>query len=385
MSKPGYLPYGKQYIDHDDIEDVINSLRSDWLTTGPKVEDFEKALSQKVNAKYVVALNSGTAALHAAYFAAGVKSGDEVITSPITFAATANAALYLNARPVFADVRPDTVNINSKEIEKLISSRSKVLVPVDFSGHPADLKEIKEIANKYNLVVVEDAAHALGATYHDRPVGSIADMTTFSFHPVKQITTGEGGAVVTNNKEYYERLLAFRSHGMVREENKLTEYHGPWYHEMQFLGYNYRLTDIQCALGISQLKKLDKFLTRRQALVNYYNREFENLLEKVDTPVTLPGTRPAWHLYIIRLKGKNPPRRQIFEELHRAGIGVQVHYIPVYWHPYYQKLDYARRGSCPVAENYYWRTLSLPLFPAMNEDDARWVVFEVKRIINNLI
>jgi len=380
MNRMHFLPYGKQHLDHDDIQAVLEVLCSDLLTTGPKVSDFEKALAQKTGANYAVVLNSGTAALHAAYFAAGVQPGDEVITSPITFAATANAALYLNAKPVFADVRPDTVNINPEEIEKLITSQSKVLAPVDFSGHPADLKEIKEIANKHNLVVVEDAAHALGATYHDRPVGSIADMTTFSFHPVKHITTGEGGAVVTNNKEYYQKLLAFRSHGMIKGKNKLTDYHGPWYHEMQFLGYNYRITDIQCALGISQLKKLDQFLTRRQVLVDYYNREFENLSEKVDTPVTLPGTNPAWHLYIIRLKGKKPPRRQLFEALRRAGIGVQVHYIPVYWHPYYQKLGYVR-GSCPVAENYYGRTLSLPLFPAMSEDDARRVVLEVKRII----
>lgn len=371
-----FLPYGKQTLDEEDIQGVLEVLRSDWLTTGPKVAEFEKNLADRAGAKYAVVMNSGTAALHAAYFAAGVGPGDEVVTSPVTFAATANAALYLGARPVFADVRQDTLNISPEGLEQHISPRTKVLAPVDFAGHPADLEPVLEFARKHSLVVVEDAAHALGAAYKGRPVGSLADLTIFSFHPVKHITTGEGGAVVTNNRDYYEKMLSFRSHGIVREKDKLKEYHGPWYHEMQFLGYNYRITDIQCALGISQLKKLDSFLEKRQALVDFYNRELADL-DMIDTPVTLAGVVPAWHLYVIRLRGDNPPRKEVFEKLHQAGIGVQVHYLPVYWHPYYKELGY-NKGLCPVAEDFYSRALSLPLFPALSLDDARRVVLELR-------
>ena len=377
MNKRDFLPYGKQHLDQEDIQAVLEVLQSDWLTTGPKVEEFEEVLAQKAGTKYAVVFNSGTAALHAAYFAAGVGPENEVITSPITFAATANAALFLGAKPVFADIRPDTANIDPDEIERHITPRTKVLTPVDFAGHPADMDDIMDIARKHNLVVVEDAAHALGAVFHGRPVGSLADLTIFSFHPVKHITTGEGGAVVTNNKDYYERMLAFRSHGMVREKGQLGDWHGPWYHEMHYLGYNYRITDIQCALGISQLKKLDRFLEKRQALADFYNRELSGL-ENIELPVTLPGVSPARHLYVIRLKGDRPRRRELYEALHRAGIGVQVHYLPVYWHPYYQKLGYSK-GLCPVAEDYYWRALSLPLFPAMEMADARRVVTELGR------
>ncbi|MHB8984659.1 MAG: DegT/DnrJ/EryC1/StrS family aminotransferase, partial [Eubacteriales bacterium] len=266
------------------------------------------------------------------------------------------------------------------DIGRHITARTRVLGPVDFAGHPADLDSIMDIAKRNGLAVVEDAAHALGAAYNGRPVGSLADLTIFSFHPVKHITTGEGGAVVTDNEDYYKKLLAFRSHGMVREREKLSEWHGPWYHEMHYLGYNYRITDIQCALGISQLKKLDSFLEKRQALVDFYNRELQ-YLDNIELPTTLPGITPAWHLYVIRLKGNRPPRREIFEELHRAGIGVQVHYLPVYWHPYYQKLGYTK-GSCPVAEDYYWRALSLPLFPSLSKKDAKRVVSELKRVMD---
>ena len=380
VSKKKFLPYGKQSIDHEDIQSVLDVLQSDWLTTGPMVEKFEQDLAKRVGAKYTVVLNSGTAALHAAYFAAGVGCGDEVITSPITFAATANAALFLGARPVFVDVWQDTINIDTGLLEQHITPRTKVLAPVDFAGHPADMREIMDIAHRHNLVVVEDAAHALGAVYHGCPVGSVADMTVFSFHPVKHITTGEGGAVATNNKNYYDKLLAFRSHGIVRDKEKLHEYHGPWYHEMQYLGYNYRITDIQCALGISQLKKLNSFLERRQALVDFYNQELADL-ERIILPVTRAGIIPAWHLYVVRLAGENPPRRKVYEELHRAGIGVQVHYLPVYRHPYYQKLGYMK-GICPVAEDYYQGALSLPLFPAMQRYDAEIVVSELLSSLN---
>ncbi|MHB8916623.1 MAG: UDP-4-amino-4,6-dideoxy-N-acetyl-beta-L-altrosamine transaminase [Desulfocucumaceae bacterium] len=375
----GFLPYGKQQIDRDDIKAVLDVLQSDWLTTGPKVEEFEKELALRAGARYAVALNSGTAALHAAYFAAGVGPGDEVVTSPITFAATTNAALFLGARPVFADIRPDTANIDPDALERHITPRTRVLAPVDFAGHPADLEPVMEIARRNNLVVVEDAAHALGASYKGRPVGSVADMTVFSFHPVKHITTGEGGAVVTDNHDYYEKMLAFRSHGMVRDKEKLEEYHGPWYHEMHCLGYNYRITDIQCALGISQLKKLDTFLRKRQSIVDYYNDRLSEL-DMLNTPASLQDVTPAWHLYVVRLRGGSISRRDLYEELHRSGIGAQVHYLPVYWHPYYKKLGYIR-GLCPVAEDFYTRALSLPLFPEMSEKDAGRVVGELLRII----
>lgn len=377
-----YLPYGKQYIDEEDIRTVVETLQSDWLTTGPKVKEFEKLLAECVGAKYVVTFSSGTAALHGAYFAAGVGEGDEVITSPITFAATANAACYLGAKPVFVDVKRDTVNIDPKKIESAITPRTKVIAPVDFTGQPADMDNIMRIARKHRLVVVEDAAHALGATYKGRPVGSIADMTIFSFHPVKHITTGEGGAVSTNNEEYYQKLLSFRTHGITKEQEQLTEYHGPWYHEMHFLGYNYRITDIQCALGISQLKKLDLFLKRRRELAESYYKKL-NDVSQIELPTIIPDRQSAWHLYTVKLRGENPPRRRVFEGLHQRGIGVQVHYIPVYWHPYYQQKGYSK-GICPIAEDYYSRCISLPIFPAMTHKDLDHVVDELKSAIDKI-
>lgn len=380
MNNVKFIPYGKQYIDEDDIRAVLDVLRSDWLTTGPKVGEFESALAERAGVKYAVAFNSGTAALHAAYFAAGVGPEDEVITSPITFAATSNAALYLGARPVFADIRTETVNIDPVLIEKNITNRTKVIAPVDFAGHPADLDEIMDIAQKNNLVVVEDACHALGAEYRGRPVGSISDMTVFSFHPVKHITTGEGGAVVTGNKDYYEKLIAFRTHGMVREKERMTEYHGPWYQEMQYLGYNYRITDIQCALGLSQMKKLKYFIDKRKEIASFYSERLSKF-EFLELPVELEGTSHAWHLYVIRIKSGIISRVDLYESLHRLGIGVQVHYLPVYRHPYYQKLGYSG-GLCPEAEHYYSRALSLPIFPSMDLADAERVVRDICSLIS---
>ena len=377
-----YIPYGKQYIDEDDILAVIDVLRSDWLTTGPKVQEFEKRLAQQINAKYVVVFSSGTAALHGAYFSSGVKEGDEVITSPITFAATANAACFLGAKPVFVDVESTTVNINPQQIETAITPQTRVITPVDFTGHPADMEAVMEIARKYNLTVVEDAAHALGAGYKGRPVGSIADMTVFSFHPVKHITTGEGGAIATNSEAHYQKLLSFRTHGITKDTAQLTEYSGPWYHEMQFLGYNYRITDIQCALGISQLNKLNTFLKRRREIANIYNQELKDITA-IEIPVTVADCIPAWHLYVIRLAGKNPPRRALFEALQSRGIGVQVHYIPVYRHPYYRMLGY-RQDLCPQAEDYYQRCISLPIFPAMTDKDIDGVISGLKSVIKEI-
>lgn len=354
-------------------------MRSDWLTTGPKVEEFEKKLAERVGAKYVVVFNSGTAALHGAYFSAGAGVGDEVITSPITFAATANAACFLGAKTVFVDVKEDTINIDADRIEKAVTPRTRVIAPVDFTGQTADMDKIMQIARKHDLVVVEDAAHAMGATYKGRKVGTLADMTIFSFHPVKHITTGEGGAVATNNEEYYQKLLRFRTHGITRDKGQLTTFHGPWYHEMQLLGYNYRMTDFQCALGISQLKKLDWFLQRRRELAQMYDEKLQDLPE-IQLPVTHFERESAWHLYVIRLAGQNPPRREVFEALQKRGIGVQVHYIPVYWHPYYRQQGYPK-GLCPIAEDFYVRCLSLPLFPSMTDEDLDCVVSELKQVI----
>lgn len=372
-----FLPYGKQWIDEDDIKAVVNVLTSDWLTTGPKVKEFEDSLAEKVGAKYVVAMNSGTAALHAAYFAAGLQANDEIITSPMTFAATANAALYLGAKPKFVDVSYDTGNINPELVKENISDRTKVLAPVDFSGHPVELEKIIDIAKEKNLVVVEDAAHSLGATYKGKRVGSIADMTTFSFHPVKHITTGEGGAVATNNEEYYRKLLKFRTHGISRED-MIFESQGPWYHEMQTLGYNYRITDMQCALGISQLRKLDRFVERRRQIVKEYHSRLGHLSDYIELPKEIEGVESSWHLYVIKVKEGKEERKKLFEYLHRDKIGVQVHYIPAYWHPYYQQLGY-QKGLCPAAEEFYSKVISLPIYPKLTLDDVKRVCASLEK------
>ena len=377
-----YLPYGHQWIDDRDIEQVIKVLESSWITQGPKVDEFERTLAEFVGARYVVVFNSGTASLHAACFAAGVKKGDEAITTPISFVATGNCVLYLGAKPVFADIKEDTYNINPEEIKKKVTSRTKVILPVDFAGHPVDLKEIHRIAKENNLLIIEDACHALGAEYKNEKIGSCrySDMTVFSFHTMKQITTGEGGAVTTNNKDFYDRLILFRNHGITKNPARFIDKdEGPWYYEMQNLGFNYRITDFQCALGISQLKKLDKFIERRKEIVQMYNEAFEKM-EEIIIPQEKPDVKSAWHLYVIRLKldeiGKS--RREIFEALRKENIGVQVHYIPVYYHPYYQKLGY-QKGICPVAEKYYEEAITLPLFPKMKNSDVIRVINKVKK------
>jgi perosamine synthetase len=377
-----YLPYGRQWIDDEDIEAVVEVLKGDYLTTGPYVSKFEQAVAQYVGAKYAVAFSNGTSALHGACFAAGIGEGDEVITTPMTFAASANCVLYQDGIPVFADIDEKTYNIDPNKIEEKITDKTKAIIPVDFTGQPVELDRILEIAKKYNLVVIEDAAHALGATYKGRKIGSISDMTMFSFHPVKHITSGEGGIITTNNKEYYEKLLQFRSHGITREKEKLNEYHGPWYYEMQFLGYNYRMTDIQAALGKSQLKKIDKFIELRRKYIAMYNEAFKDINEII-TPFQHKDGQSSWHLYIIRLKldQLTASRSEIFEALQQQNIGVNVHYIPVHFQPYYQQLGY-KKGICPNAEKLYEEMITLPLFPAMSEEDVHDVIKAVKRTID---
>jgi len=370
-----FIPYGQQWIDDKDIESVVSVLESDWLTTGPKVGEFEKQFAQYVNAKYAVALSSGTAALHAAAFSAGISNGDEVITTAMTFAASTNCVLYQNGKPVFADIDKKTYNINPKEIKKKITNKTKAIIPVDYTGQPCDLDTINAIADEYSLMVIEDSSHALGASYKNIKIGSLSDMTVFSFHPVKHITTGEGGMVTTNSEELFEKLSMFRNHGITKNvENFSTSNDGSWFYEQQFLGYNYRISDIQCALGISQLKKLDGFIKRRKEIVKRYNEAFE-YVEEIITPYQLDFVDSSWHLYVCQLNLDivNADRRTIFDELRKMNIGVHVHYIPVYLHPYYQRLGY-KKGLCLNAERLYERIITLPLYPNMNDGEITQVI-----------
>lgn len=375
-----YIPYGRQYVDDEDIEEVVKVLKSDFLTTGPVIEEFEKKVADYVGAKYAVAVANGTAALHSACYAANIGKGDEVITTPITFAASSNCAFYCGAVPVFADIDPKTYNIDPSDIEKKITDRTKAIIAVHFTGQPCDMGKIHEIANKHGLIVIEDAAHALGAVYEGKKVGSLSEMTTFSFHPVKHITTGEGGMVLTNHQELYERLKLFRTHGITREEHLLRKNDGPWYYEQLDLGYNYRITDIQCALGISQMKKLPYFLERRKEIAERYQEAFADC-DNIQRPYQKPGCENAWHLYVIRIKGGK--RKEVFEKLREAGIGVNVHYIPVYQHPYYQEHGY-KDISCPNAEQYYEEAISLPIYPALKEAEQQYVIETVQKICKNL-
>jgi UDP-4-amino-4,6-dideoxy-N-acetyl-beta-L-altrosamine transaminase len=378
-----YLPYGQQWIDEEDIEAVADVLKSDYLTTGPKTRELEERIAEYVGAKYAVAVASGTAALHAACFAAGIKEGDEVITTPITFAASANCILYQGGIPVFADIDPKTYNIDVKEVEKKITQKTRAIIPVDYTGQAVDLDPILELAEKYNLIVIEDAAHALGTEYKGKKVGSISHMTEFSLHPVKHITTGEGGVITTDNEEYYKKLMLFRTHGITREKDLLVnKEEGPWYYEQLEMGYNYRITDIQCALGISQLNKLDKFIRRRRELVKKYN-EYLSQIDGVIIPYEAEYSSSSWHLYVIQIELEKfkVGRKEIFEALRAENIGVNVHYIPVYYHPYYQKLGY-KKGICPNAEILYERMITLPLFPKMTDEDLQDVVNGVDKVLS---
>lgn len=367
------LPYGRQWIDEDDIKAVSDALRYDYITTGPKVDEFEKTVAKYVGAKYAVAVSSGTAALHIAVLALGIKSGDEVITSPLTFAASSNCVLYCGGKPVFVDIDSSTYNINPDDIEAKINNNTKAIIPVHFTGQPCDMDRIHQIAKKYNLSVIEDAAHALGAKYKDKMIGSLSDMTVFSFHPIKHITTGEGGMVVTNSEELYNKLKLFRSHGIVRNDETK-----PWYYEQLELGYNYRISDIQCALGISQMKKIDKFVKRRKEIAGMYNEAFKDYKDIV-IPYQLNGCENSWHLYVIKLLKEN--RDKVFNLLRQEDIGVNVNYIPVYKHPYYQKNGYDK-VVCSNIEDFYNRALSIPIFPKMTDDEVNYVITKLKNVLN---
>ena len=372
------IPYGHQWIDEKDIKEVGRALRHDFITQGPKVEEFEKAVANYCGAKYAVAVSSGTAALHSAYAVANIKEGDEVITSPLTFVATSNAVVYCGGKPVFVDIKEDTLCIDPKEIEKKITKRTKAIVPVDFAGHPCDYDEILKIAKKHKLLVIEDAAHSMGSKYKGRRVGSLADMTILSFHPVKTITTGEGGMVLTDNRILYEKLKVFRHHGITKKPEQ-----GKWYYEIKELGYNYRLTDFQCALGLSQLKKIDRFIRRRREIVKKYNDAFKNIRELI-TPAEKDYISSAFHIYVIQLHldRLKTGRKEIFEALQKAGIGVQVHYVPVHLQPFYMNKFGYKKGGFPIAEKYYEKAITLPLFPKMTNKDVKDVVNAVKRTID---
>ncbi|KKW13043.1 MAG: UDP-4-keto-6-deoxy-N-acetylglucosamine 4-aminotransferase [Parcubacteria group bacterium GW2011_GWC2_49_9] len=376
------IPYSTQDINEADIKAVGRALRSGWLTQGPAIGRFEKALAKKVGARFAVAFNSGTAALHAAYFAAGVRKGDEVIVPSLTFAATANAALYLGAKPVFADSDMQTGNINIADARKKITKKTKAIVPVDYGGRPADLREFRALAKKHKLVFIEDAAQALGATYRGKPVGTHADMTMFSFHPVKSITTGEGGVIVTNNKKFDTALRLFRSHGISKDTNTFARKgHGAWYQEMQELGFNYRMPEMSAALGESQLKRLGFFITKRRVAAKRYRR----LLAKVPNLILPPAERAheksAWHLYPVRLAPQVAHKRdEVFATMRKAGIGVQVHYVPVHLHLFYEKLGY-KKGLCPNTEAFVASEISIPLFPNITQKQQKFIADTLKRIL----
>lgn len=373
-----FISYGRQNLDDEDIKAVIEILRSPNLTQGPKIAEFEQAIADYIGTKHAVAFCNGTAALHGACYAAGIGEGDEVITSPITFAASANCVRYVGGTVVFADINEKTYNICPKEIRKNITPNTKAIIPVDFTGQPSDIDEIMLVAKENNLVVIEDGAHSLGAMYKGRKVGTTAHMTMFSFHPVKPITTAEGGIIVTDNEEYYKKLIKFRSHGI--EQVPYSAENGGWYYEMTDLGYNYRMTDLQAALGVSQLKKLDAFISRRQEIAAMYTEALKDV-EGITVPKQLDDTASGWHLYMVQLDTAD--RKQVFDTMRSANIGVHVHYIPVYWHPYYRKLGY-EKGLCPLAEAWYEKALTLPVHPGLTNYEIEKVIKTLKEIIKNV-
>lgn len=373
------IPYGRQWIDEDDISAVAKVLQSDWLTQGPDIEEFEREIAEYVGAKYAVAFSSGTSALHGAMFAAGIGPGDEIITSPITFVATSNSAIYLGARPRFVDIDLKTYCIDTAKIEEAITPNTKVIAPVDLAGYPVNIETIMEIARRHNVVVVEDSAHALGAKRNGKMVGTEADMSLFSFHPVKHITTGEGGAITTDNEEFYKKMKIFVTHGITKDPALLQRNDGPWYYEMQELGFNYRLTDFQCALGLSQLKKIESFLDRRNEIASMYDEAFKDVKGLVIPPKPEQySSRHAYHLYPILLTRTD--RKEAYIKLREKGIFAQVHYIPVHLQPYYRNNYGFKKGGYPNAEYYYEHELSIPMYPKMSDEEVNYIIQSIKSL-----
>ncbi len=398
------IPYGKQWIDDDDVVSVVEVLRSDWLTTGPKVAEFERTFSNLVGTKEAVAVSSGTAALHAAMYAIDIGPGDEVIVPSMTFAATANCVVFQGGTPVFADVKEDTLLIDPEDVKRKITFRTKAIIAVDYTGQPCDYDKLISISKAHHIPLVADACHALGAYYKGKPVGSVADLTVFSFHPVKHITTGEGGMITTDNEEYARRMRIFRNHG-ITTDHRQREQMGSWFYEMVDLGYNYRITDFQCALGISQLKKLAKWIKRRQEIAALYDEAFKDfpgikplgLRDDVLPPkeyISLSGdpvthiinfmySLHAYHLYVVRVDEKviGRTRDEVFKELRSRGIGVNVHYIPVHLHPFYRKKFGTDVGLCPIAEKAYRQIISLPIFPALQDEEVEYIIKTIIEVL----
>lgn len=377
--------YGHQWIDEDDIKVVSETLKSDYITCGPKVIEMEECLKNYTGAKYAVAVSNGTAALHCACIAAGIEPGDEVITTPITFAASANCILYCGATPVFADINPYTYNIDPDKIREKITNKTKAIIAVDYTGQVTEIEKIRAICEEYNLVFIEDAAHSIASKYNENRVGNLADLTTFSFHPVKTITSGEGGAITTNNEEYYRRLCLARTHGITHDKQLMVEDEpeGPWYYEQIMLGFNYRLTDFQAALIISQMKKLDMFVAKRKEIVCKYNEALSDLPE-LFIQKEIPQSDTCRHLYVLKLNldRLTCTRREFFDAMSAENVQCQIHYIPVYWFPYYQKLGY-QRGLCPKAEEYYRSVISIPIYPKMSDEDVEDVIHAVRKVVNS--
>lgn len=374
------LAYARQIIDDDDRRAVDAVLKGDWLTTGPMVKAFEDAVASYTHAGHGVAVNTGTAALHAATWAANISPGDEVIVPAISFVASANCVLYMGGKPVFADLCPDTLNIDPSDIERKITSRTKAIISVDFTGHPADHDAIGAIAEKHGLVTIADAAHSLGGIYKGRKVGTLADMTALSFHPVKQVTTGEGGMILTRDAAIAKRIRSFRHHGIDLDLHQRSKTQS-WQYDVNMLGYNYRIPDINCALGLSQLGKLDRWLDRRHQIAARYDEAFAKL-PHLQLPTVRENVVPAWHLYIIRLHTETlrVGRDKVFEALRAENIGVNVHYVPIPWMSHYASLGY-ERGQWPVAEDSHLRMISLPMFPGMSDSDIQDVIEAVTRVV----
>ena len=376
------IPYGRQTIDEDDIKAVVDVLRSDWLTTGPKVAEFERAVADYVGVKHAVAVSSGTAALHAVMYAIGIGTGHEVIVPPITFAASVNCVVYQGGTPVFSDVEPDTLLLDPKQIETKITSKTKAIIAVDYAGQPCNYDSLRKIADKNNLVLVADACHALGAEYKGQKTGTLADLSIFSFHPVKHITTGEGGMITTDNADYADCMRIFRNHGITTDHHQ-REKQGSWFYEMTGLGYNYRMTDFQCALGISQLQKLPKFLERRREIAARYDEVFTGLFG-INPLAVHQNVLHAYHLYVIKIDSNvlGIDRAAFFTNLRKKGIGVNVHYIPVHLHPFYREKFHTGPGLCLVAEAAYEQIISLPMFPGMTNEDVESVVRALQKVIS---
>lgn len=379
------IPYSTQDINEADIKAVTKVLRSKWLTQGPTIEKFEKALAKKVGAKFAVAFNSGTAALHAAYFASGIEKGDEVIVPALTFAATANAALYLGAKPVFADSDIWTGNMDPAYAKSKITKKTKVIVPVDYAGRPADMRAFQILAKKYKLVLISDAAQSLGAYYNGKPVGTQADMTMFSFHPAKSITTGEGGIIVTDSQKFDKALRLFRSHGICKDAKEFVRRgYGEWYQEMQALGFNYRMPEMSAALGLSQLTRLDFFIKKRRAAAKRYEKLLKGIPHLILPMPERDHEKSAWHLYPVRLTPPNAHRRdEVFLQMRMAGIGVQVHHVPVHTHLFYERFGY-KKGICPATEDFVASEISIPLFPNITYKQQKFIAETLKRIIATL-